>query len=306
MSLKLTHGSALSNLPLFLALDRDLFADVGLRVAVSPLTAFSATVSRLRDGSADLGTTGFTQALADADSADPLVIVAGSGLRGMALLGQRGMTAAGLAGRTIGAFADDPMQALLEDVLSRHALTGGVFIRFMPSLVEAARQFRQGEIAALTIVEPWISRLAREGAVVLSDGADVWGPSYPDTVLVAPRSLIDRRPEVVTGVIRAMLRAQRIIENQPRAALATVAHRFPGFSLDELEAGLARQPSQVDLRGLEATILARWPTIRNLQGKTSSTPPAGLIDLRRLEAALEAEAPIPSGTPSRERMMNHV
>lgn len=306
MSLKLTHGSALSNLPLFLALDRDLFADVGLRVAVSPLTAFSATVSRLREGSADLGTTGFTQALADADSADPLVIVAGSGLRGMALLGQRGMTAAGLAGRTIGAFADDPMQALLEDVLSRHALTGGVFIRFMPSLVEAARQFRQGEIAALTIVEPWISRLAREGAVVLSDGADVWGPSYPDTVLVAPRSLIDRRPEVVTGVIRAMLRAQRIIENQPRAALATVAHRFPGFSLDELEAGLARQPSQVDLRGLEATILARWPTIRNLQGKTSSTPPAGLIDLRRLEAALEAEAPIPSGAPSRERTMNHV
>lgn len=306
MSLKLTHGSALSNLPLFLALDRDLFADVGLRVAVSPLTAFSATVSRLRDGSADLGTTGFTQALADADSADPLVIVAGSGLCGMALLGQHGTTAASLAGATIGAFADDPMQALLEDVLSRHALTDRVFVRFMPSLVEAARQFRQGEIAALTIVEPWISRLVREGAVVLSDGTDVWGPTYPDTVLVSPRSLVEGRPEVVTGVIRAMLRAQRIIEDHPRVALAMVAHRFPGFSLDELETGLVRQPSQVDLRGLEPAILGRWPTVRNLQGKPSSTPPASLIDFRCLEAALAAEALVPSDSPSGERIMNHV
>ena len=306
MSLKLTHGSALSNLPLFLALDRNLFAEVGLRVAASPLTAFSATVSRLRDGSADLGTTGFTQALADAASADPLVIVAGSGLCGMALLGQHGTTAASLAGTTIGAFADDPMQALLEDVLSRHGLTGRVFVRFMPSLVEGARQFRQGEIAALTIIEPWISRLVGEGAIVLSDGTDVWGPTYPDTVLVSPRSLVEGRPEVVIGVIRTMLRAQRIIEDDPRVALATVAHRFPGFSLDELEAGLARQPSQVDLRGLEPTILGRWPTIRNLQGKPSSTPPAGLIDFRRLEAALAAEALVPSDSPSGERIMNHV
>ena len=138
------------------------------------------------------------------------------------------------------------------------------------------------------------------------DPARVRAALRPDTVLVSPRSLVEGRPEVVIGVIRTMLRAQRIIEDDPRVALATVAHRFPGFSLDELEAGLARQPSQVDLRGLEPTILGRWPTIRKLQGKPSSTPPAGLIDFRRLEAALAAEALVPSDSPSGERMMNHV
>ncbi len=287
--LSLTHGGALSNLPLFLAIDADLFAPLGLAVRAAPLAAFGSTVGRLRDGTASIGTTGFTQVLADADSADPLVVVAGSGLRGMAVLGRQGITLASLEGATVGTFADDPMQVLLADVLDRHGMTGRVIVRVVASLAEAAAALVSDELQAVTTVEPWISRLRHKGAELLSDGTDVWGADYPDTVLMARRSLLEARPKQVTDVIRAMLQAERLIEENPREALAKVAHRFPLFSLDELSEGLHGQPPRVDLRGLEPAILDRWGTVRGLQARPRSPHPTNLIDLRCLAEALDAE-----------------
>lgn len=282
----LTHGGALSNLPLFLALDAGLIAARGLDVRAPGLDGFGSTVARLRDGTADLGTTGFTQALADADSADPLVIVAGSGLRGMAILGRPGFEIGGLSG-VVGTFADDPMQVLLADEIARNGLADRVEIRFLSSLAEAAEALADGTLAAVTTVEPWIGRLTRQGFAVLSDGTAVWGRDYPDTVLVARRSTRDERPDAVAAVIAAMLEAESLIAADPDRALAAVAHRFPSFSPAELRAGLAGQPPRVDLRGLEATVLARWSTVRRLAGRPDGPPPPGLIDLTCLADALD-------------------
>ena len=284
-SLILTHGGALSNLPLFLALDAGLLAARGLDVTAPKLDGFGATASRLRDGSADLGTTGFTQALADADDVDPLVIVAGSGLRGMAIVGQPGCSMRDLSG-PVGTFADDPMQVLLADEVSRHGLADRIEVRFLSSLAEAAAALADGTLAAVTTVEPWIGRLLGQGFALLSDGSEVWGGSYPDTVLVARRSTMVFRAEAVSTTIGAMLDAEAMIAADPDGALAAVAHRFPTFSPAELRAGLAGQPPRVDLRGLEASILARWPTVRHLAGHPDGPPPPGLIDLTCLADAL--------------------
>ncbi|UDL96000.1 ABC transporter substrate-binding protein [Lichenihabitans sp. PAMC28606] len=288
--LTLTHGGALSNLPLFLALDAELFAPLGLDVFAAPLDGFGSTAGRLRDGTAAIGTTGFTQVLADATSHDPLVAVAGSGLRGMAVLGRRGATLKGLVGATVGTFADDPMQVLLADVLAHHGLDGRVHVRMMRSLQAAADGLEQGEFQAVTTIEPWISLLRGRGATLLSDGTDVWGPDYPDTILVARRSVVDTAPDQIVTVIRAMLRAERMIGDHPRSALRAVAHRFPGFSLDQLSAGLVGQPPCVDLRGKQAALLDRWPTVRRLAGLPPDPVPSTLVDFRCLARAVEAEA----------------
>ena len=296
----LTHGGALSNLPLFLALDAGLMAARGLDVEAPKLDGFGSTVARLRDGTADLGTTGFTQALADADNLDPLVIVAGSGLRGMAVVGQPGLEIGSLSG-VVGTFAHDPMQVLLADEIARNGLGDRVEIRLMSSLAGAADALAAGTLAAITTVEPWIGRLAGQGFAVLSDGTAVWGGDYPDTVLVARRSTLDARPEAVTIAIAAMLEAESLIAADSDRALALVAHRFPSFSPAELRAGLAGQPPRVDLRGLEATVLARWPTVRRLAGRSDGLPSPGLIDLTCLADALsQAEQAF---TPER---MSHV
>lgn len=285
----LTHGGALSNLPLFLAIDAGLLAARGLKIEAPALAGFYSTVNRLRDGMADIGTTGFTQALADADGLDPLVIVAGSGLRGMALLGRPNADLRDLSG-AVGTFADDPMQVLLADELARHGLGDQVAVRHMSSLAEAAEALLSGAVEAITTVEPWIGTLRSRGASLLSDGTGVWGSHYPDTVLVARRSTVAAKPQDVTAVISAMLEAERMIVADPPGALAVVAHRFPLFSPAELRAGLAGQPPRVDLRGLEDTILDRWPTVRRLAGRPCRSPPSGLIDFTCLVAAIAREA----------------
>ena len=281
----LTHGGALSNLPLFLALDAGLVAARGLDVTAPALDGFGSTASRLRDGTADLGTTGFTQVLADADDADPLVIVAGSGLRGMAIVGRPGTVLDALSG-PVGTFADDPMQVLLSDAVARHGLGDRIEVRFLSSLAEAAGALAAGTLSAVTTVEPWIGRLVGQGFALLSDGTDLWGRDYPDTVLVGRRSTVAARPEAVTAVIAAMLDAEALVARDPDGALAAVAHRFPTFSPAELRAGLAGQPPRVDLGGLEAAVLGRWPTVRRLAGRPDGPPPPGLIDLTCLAAAL--------------------
>ena len=283
-----THGGALSNLPLFLAIDAGLLDARGLDVRAPALDGFSSTASRLRDGSADIGTTGFTQVLADAEDLDPLVILAGSGIRGMALLGGPGTEMAGLDG-PVGTFADDPMQVMLADILRRHGLAGRVELRLARSLGEAAEALMSGGLRAVTTVEPWISRLVAAGATVLSDGTDVWGEDYPDTVLVARRSTAAARPGEIELVISALLEAERLIAADPDRALAAVAHRFPLFSPAELRSGLAGQPPRVDLRGLEGVVLDRWPTVRRLAGRPDGAPPPGLVDLTRLAAVLARE-----------------
>ncbi len=263
--LLLAHGSALSNLALFVAVDTGLFERQGLQVEAPPLAEFSSTAALLRSGQADLGTTGFTQALVDHARPDPLRIVGGSGKLGLALMGQSGLSMGRLRGQRVGTFGDDPMEVLLHDALHAHGIEPGQIERVLyPSLVEAVDDFLDGRIAALTLIEPWISRLRQQGFEVLCDGLHAWGGEYPDTLLVARKSFLEAHPEIVAAALRAMLDAQKAIEGDPREALRATAHRYPDFSLDELLAGVAAQPPVIDIRPLSRCILARAASLEAL------------------------------------------
>jgi ABC-type nitrate/sulfonate/bicarbonate transport system substrate-binding protein len=275
--LLLAHGSALSNLALFVAVDTGLFKRHGLQVEAPPLAEFSSTAALLRSGQADLGTTGFTQALVDHARPDPLRIVGGSGKLGLALMGQPGLSMGRLRGHRVGTFGDDPMEVLLHDALHAHGIEPRQIERVLyPSLVEAVDDFLDGRIAALTLIEPWISRLRLEGFEVLCDGLHAWGGEYPDTLLVARKSFLEAHPETVAAALRAMLDAQRAIDGDPREALRATAHRYPDFSLDELLAGVAAQPPVIDIRPLRHCIRARAASLEAL-GRMQAT--AALEDI---------------------------
>ena len=51
----------------------------------------------------------------------------------------------------------------------------------------------------ITDAEPHATRLARNGAVMLSDGTELWGNPFPDTVLVATARFLESRPEHVSA-----------------------------------------------------------------------------------------------------------
>jgi ABC-type nitrate/sulfonate/bicarbonate transport system substrate-binding protein len=137
-------------------------------------------------------------------------------------------------------------------------------IRYLDDIADAMAQFTAGRLAAITLAEPHASRLRAAGAVQLSDGTDLWGTPFPDTVLVASARFMQERPETVSAAIRALLKAERLIAADPRAAVAYAADQYPGYDLAELAAASLRQPPCIDIRQLLPTVAARWGSLQSL------------------------------------------
>ncbi|BBX10554.1 ABC transporter substrate-binding protein [Mycolicibacterium aichiense] len=290
-TLVLTHGCSLSNLPLFVAVGEGLFADQGLRVEAPYFDDITSTAELLATGVADLGTAGFTQPLIDSGRTDPPVLVAGSGLMGVFVLTREMLPdAAALAGAPVGTFRTDPMEVLLHDVLNAAGLAmSDVEIRYFDVLNHAIEAFEAGELAALTLAEPYAGRVCAAGAHVLSDGTDVWGDPFPDTTLVASSRFLRERPDQVRAAIRAMLRAHDLILTDLPAALRHARDYFPGYSLDELADAVGRQPSRIDIRDLTATVYGRWDSLRSLDLVSQDAEmPLHAVNLDLLNAELTA------------------
>lgn len=297
-TLYLTHGCSLSNLPLFVAEGAGLFADEGLDVRAPRFTTMSATADALTSGAADLGTAAFTQPLIDSTRANPPVLVAGSGLKGVAVLAQVGTAdVRELRGRPVGTFRGDPLEVLLHDLLVAAGLTmADLDIRYLDDIADAMAAFTAGRLAAITLAEPHANRLRAAGAVELSDGTELWGDPFPDTVLVASARMLAQRPAVVSAAIRALLRAEALITADPAAAIRWAGPQFPGYGTRELAEAAVRQPPCVDLRPLVPTVLGRWPSLQALGlAPSPMAAPTDALSLDLLTAELHrSDTPVPA------------
>lgn len=284
----LTHGCSLSNLPLFVAAGAGLFAAEGLEVDVQRFDEISSTADALSSGASELGTAAFTQPLIDAERPNPPRLVAGSGLMGIALLARPEIACvAQLSGSAVGTFAEDPLELLLHDALVAAGLTAtDVDIHLFDRIEDAIAAWRDRDVVAVTLAEPHATRLRDAGACELSDGRELWGDPFPDTVLVASARLVDERPEIVCGAIRAMLAAQARIQADLDGAVELACEHFPGFTAEELGRAAIRQPPCIDMRHLVSTVLGRWPALQALGRVSSGSAPADAIQLDLLCATL--------------------
>lgn len=292
--LVLTHGCSLSNLPLFVAVGEGLFAEEGLEVEAPYFTDLSSTAELLATGAADLGTAPFTQPLIDAFGTNPCVLVCGSGLMGVSVLAAPEITdVASLAGQPVGTFRTDPMEVLLHDVLAAAGLgMSDVQVRYLEDLDEAMEGWHSGELAALTLAEPYAYRLRNAGARTLSDGTELWGNPFPDTVLVASTTFLRAHPDRVRAALRAMLRAEALIHADPVGMVEHAQKYYPGFELEELVAAARFQPPMVDIRALEPIVLGRWDSLRSLGlVPRDADRPTNTLALDLLHAELAIQSP---------------
>jgi NitT/TauT family transport system substrate-binding protein len=281
----LTHGCALSNLPLFVAAGTGLFERHGLDVTLSPIDQLTETGEMMRTGESELGTAAFSQVLVDAYAENAPVVVAGSGVGGLAVLTREPATEP-WAGMAIGTFRGDPMEVLVHDWLAAHGLgMDDVDVREVGSIAGALAAWESGELDAMSLAEPFAGRLVAEGAHVATDGTDLWAEEYPDTVLVVSRGLLERDPGAVSAAISAMRDAERLIREDPAAAVAHAAHWYPGMSVAELVDALDRQPPKTDIRHLREVILGRWSSVQSLGLVDADAPrPEGLVDFSLLSS----------------------
>lgn len=96
-----------------------------------------------------------------------------------------------------------------------------------------AQAFIGGAVDAICAAKPYAMQTvaARKGASVLSDGSDLYGPQYADCVLALRSPMLDKQPEALGSIIKALLTAQQQIETDRAGALkdaaATTKPRWP-------------------------------------------------------------------------------
>ncbi|MFP6730124.1 MAG: ABC transporter substrate-binding protein [Alphaproteobacteria bacterium] len=286
----LTHGCSLSNLPLFVAEGAGLFVAEGLDVNVPSFSTLSSTAEIFESGVSELGTMAFTEPLIAASRPNPPIIVGGSGLMGITIMAQPEIASIGqLKGLKAGTFRRDPLEILLHDALAAHGFGfDDLEIVYLDDINDALDDFDSRRIDAITLAEPHASRIRRLGAVQLSDGTELWGDPFPDTVLVATADFLQAKPDLVSAALRAMIRAEHMIAADPSGMLDFAARHYPGYDRDDLEVGARRQPPCIDIRHLEHTVYDRWDSLRSLGlVPTDAQLPANVICFDPLAAELE-------------------
>lgn len=292
-SLSSTHGTGFCNLNLFLSHAEQLAADDGLTIDFINTPTFADQVTFMGTGAVDIGLVPYTTFMALHDSGVPLTIIAGGGVEGCALVSQPGLDSPEkLKGKVLGTFQLDTLEVMPYDYLKRAGISfNDLTIRYLGGMAEAAEIFKAGGIDVFCTIEPYASGVLNDvpGSHLLTDGVDMYGPSYTDCVLAVRTELINEQPEALKALIKGMMKAQYMAENDPETVLDMVVGRYFKTSLENARIGMANQPAVVDARSQTDFILERVDSVMEM-GYITKRPDRSTIDWTLLEEVI-AENP---------------
>lgn len=290
-ALTLTHGLALSNLPVFVAHERGFFSEAGVDVRLLPPRSASELLSFLRSGRAQAASCAFTSLMPLYEETAQVRIVGGAGALGLYVLARPEIHDwQALRGARAATVAADPLEILLYECLDAHGIPyRSLSVSHLDEPRALTRAFLEGRVDVVTQVEPFAGELvAAAGARVLSDGRELWGPRYPDCVLAARTEVLREGPQAVKALLRALLRAQAAIEAEPEAALRLVEGRYFRGSPQDLRRAAASMPPAIDIRDQVGVILGRGRAMVAL-GYLERPPERALLDLSLLEEVIGEE-----------------
>ena len=292
-TIKATHGTGLCNLGIFLAKERALGQADGVAIdfVVTPSNADIATL--FGSGQVEASLIPYSNFMTLYDAGAPVKIVAGGGVQGCVVVAQPGITSAqDLRGKTLGTFQADTLEVLPYDYLKKAGMSfADVQVKYFGTSPELAQAFISGAIDSMSHIEPYATQAlrARAGSVKLTDGVDLYGAGYTDCVLAVRNQLLQEKPQVVKGLIKALMTAQQQAErDRPGAVKATVGTYYKADYADVLDAS-TKQPNVVDQRGRNAFILGRAQVLKDL-GYIKKLPDQSVFSYGLLEQVI-AENP---------------
>lgn len=288
-TIKASHGTGFCNLGIFLTHARQLAkaADVALEFVATP--TFADQVTLFGAGQVDLSVVPYTNFLTLVDAGAPVVIVAGGGVQGCVIVAGPGLDSpAKLKGKSLGTFQADTLEILPYDYLKKAGMSfKDVQVRYMGSTPEAVEAFAAGALDWMCTIEPYgqTALARRPGSVVLSDGTDIYGPNYPDCVLAARRTLLERNPEGIKAIIKAMMTAQHEAESNREQVLRELVGSYYKTTLENARIAADKQPVMVDMRAATDFILKRADSLLEL-GYIKKAPDPRSIDWSLLEQVI--------------------
>jgi NitT/TauT family transport system substrate-binding protein len=224
------------------------------------------------------------------DAGAPVKIVAGGGIEGCAIVAQPGLDKPEkLKGKTLGTFQLDTLEVMPYDYLKKNGVAfKDVKVRYMGNTPEAVEAFKAGALDWICTIEPYASALVNDvkGAVMLTDGVDLYGKGYTDCVLAARSSLIKDNPEGLKAIIKAMMQAQYDAETQTEAVLKELVGKYYKTSMENAKIAQGKQPAVVDARGQTDFILQRTDSVVEM-GYIKKKPGRDAIDWTMLEAVIK-------------------
>ena len=261
-----THGNGFCNVAFFIAHAKQLAKEDGVSIEFVETPTFADQVTFLGTGQVAVSVLPYTNFMALYDAGAPIQIVAGGGVQGVYMVAQAGLdTPAKLKGKTLGTFQNDTLEVLPYDWLAKHGIAyKDVTVRYIDSMGEMVAAFKAGAVDIATTIEPYGSALLNDvkGSVLLSDGIDIYGPQYTDCVLGASKTLLQKDPKSVVGLIKAMLKAQLMWEQDTEKLLAdTLVGTYYKTSLENARIGGKAQPAKVDQRAQTDFILNRVDSV---------------------------------------------
>ena len=290
---KSTHGSGFCNLNIFLAHSRQYSKAAGTELVFINTPTSAEMVTFLGMGQVDVGLMPYTRFMALYDKGAPVKIVAGGGVEGCAIVARPGLDSPEkLKGKTLGTFQMDTLEVMPYDYLKKHKISfKDVKVRYMGNTPEAVEAFKAGAIDWICTIEPYASALVADvkGAVMLTDGIDLYGKGYTDCVLAARGSLMKDNPEGLKAIIKGMMQAQLDAETQTEAVLKELVGKYYKTSMENAKIAQGKQPAIVDARSQTQFILDRTDSVVEL-GYIKKKPDRGAIDWTLLEAVIQENA----------------
>ena len=218
------------SLPIYVAQARGFFKDEGLDLRVRDCASGRECYQWLADGKADVAT-----------AAELLVATAGATRRDLAIIATISASsnqiklvarrsakiaeAPQVRGKRIGTVLGSSAQYFLDNWLVYNDIDPAsvAVVGLAPDKLAQALETR--DVDAVAIWEPLASTigLALGGVAVTFAGPRVYTQHFN---LVAARAAIDHREEDIARLLRALLRAQRVIQEQPETARALLAERL--------------------------------------------------------------------------------
>lgn len=294
-TLKATHGAGLCNLGIFLAKKRELAKVDGVELdfVVTPTT--TDVVTLFGSGQVDISVIPYSNFLTLVDAGAPVRMVAGAGVEGCILVAREGIkTAADLKGKTIGTFQADTLEVLPYDYLKKAGLTfKDVKMTYFNTSPELAAAFINGGIDAVCHIEPYATQCvtSRKGSTVLSDGRDVYAANYADCVLAARIPLIEKNPQAIKAVIKAMFVAQSQAEKDPAAALRDTVGTYYKTSMEAATLAQSKQPVMIDQRHNAKFFAERSKSMMEM-GYVKKPMPASALDWSLIEQVIKENKPL--------------
>ena len=220
------------SLPLFVAQHQGYFAAEGLELRMVECVSGARCLAEVLDGSADLATSAGTPIVLRSFGRSDFVVIGTFAttpedtkllVRKSAGLRQPSQ----LAGRRIGVTFGTSGQFFLESYLMLHGLDPAQVVAVNLAPQEMSQALAAGRVDAVAVFEPhaWRTVQAQAGDVLQLSGTGVYHVTFN---LVAARRLAGARDAELTSLLRAVERAERLIQEQPRVAQRILRERLGG------------------------------------------------------------------------------